>query len=150
MARFGVTILPSSNDASRRVRCGINEQTIEKDERTIYVATSSRGRECKPEALLQTVVRVIRRGEQEKGWEPIDMAAAMGLEVRLIKVADKSLVMLGENEIYLEDKGGVEGRNWLSPASEVAGAIAAALGTTVRVVVSKTFSAFVPKDDTRE
>ena len=91
-------------------------------------------------------MRVIRRGEEEKGWEPIDVAAAMGLEVRLIKVGDKSLVMLGENEIYLENKGSASGCNWLSPASEVAGAIAAVLHTTVNVLHSKTFPLPRPED----
>ena len=146
MARLGVIILPTSNYASRRIRCGINEQTIEKGERTIYVATARRGRDCKPEALLRTIVRAIRRGEKEKGWESIDVAAILGLEVRLIKVADKSLVMLGENEIYPENKGSKSGCNWLNPASEVAGAVAAALGTTVKVLHSKTFPATVSED----
>jgi len=96
--------------------------------------------------VLGAVVDAIRRGESEKGWEPIDTAKALGLEVRLIKVGDKSFVMLDENEIYLEDKGGVEGRNWLSPASEVAGAIAAALGATVNVINTKAFPVSTPKD----
>jgi len=140
MADRGITLVASHNYCTRRIRCGISDRLIEKEERTIYVATR-RGRDCKPEMLLGAVACTIRRAEGQYGWKPIDIAKIMGLEVRLIKVGNRGLVTLGGKEIYLEDKGGVSGCNWISPASEVAGAIAAALGTTVEVVNAKTFPA---------
>jgi len=129
MANRGVAIIPSHNYATRRVRCGVSGQLIEKGAPTIHIACR-RGRDCKPESVLRTVMRVIRRGEQELGWEPV-IAPTLGLEVRLITLPEDSIVILGKRIVYIEDLSEKHGYNILATASELARDLAREIGTEV-------------------
>ena len=130
MADRGVAIIPSHNYATRRVRCGVSGQLIEKGAPTIHIACR-RGRDCKPESVLRTVMRVILRGEQERGWEPV-IASTLGQEVRLIGLPNDNIVLVGNTVVYTEVGADRVFSNEGWPVSRIANSLAKALHTEVQ------------------
>lgn len=124
----GISIYPSRNYGDRATRCGVSDQRIEPGEQTIYVRTGSRGRDAKPRPLFEMMVDALRRG----GWEEI-IAPALGLEVRLVRLPNDEIVILGVDIVYTADYDEQGGYNRYCSARFVAEQIAEALGTHVEV-----------------
>ena len=110
---------------SRAVRCGISGERIEPSDPTAISLWLGRAhRWVKAPALLREAARLMRevgRGSQ--------IAPTLGWQVRLIKLPEHVIVLVGKRIVYAEDYSEGGSYNRYFSAREVAEEIAEALGT---------------------